>query len=226
MVMHGTEAITRTALENQLENIKNDLLQMGILVDLAIGRSIQALQILDYDLADSVIIEDHALNEIRFRVEEHCLQLIATQQPAARDLRAIVAAMTIVSDLERMGDHAAGIAKTVLRMTDDIKAEPAAGLARMAEQVQMMLQDGMRAYKNLDPHQAYRVASMDDVIDMQYQALFSEYLKLIAQNPDHTARALYLLFSGHNLERIGDRVTNITERVIFMTSGEMEELNQ
>lgn len=225
MMAQGNEPVVRTAVEDQLQEIKQSLLQLGDLVIKAIDRSLCALQNMDHTLAQAVVDEDHVLNDIRFQVEEYCLKLIATQQPAAGDLRAIVAAMTIVGDLERMGDHAAGIAKTVLRMSKRIDVQEDSSLLHMAQRVQKMLKDGMCAYDTLDAGLAYDVANMDDAIDSEYQALFKEYLEMMASNPEMTAAALYLLFAGHNLERIGDRVTNITERVIFMTSGELEELN-
>lgn len=225
MMMDGKDPVVRVALDVQLKQIKQDLVRLGTLVIQAMDRSMQALQENDKALAERVIHDDQFLNEVRFGVEELCLELIATQQPAAGDLRSIVAAMTIVGDLERMGDHVAGIAKTVLRMDNPLEIKPESELLQMAMRVRMMLQRGMEAYENADPHLAYRVATMDDAIDSHYRALFREYLGLMADNPESAAAILYLLFSGHNLERIGDRVTNIAERVIFMTSGELEELN-
>jgi len=225
MMVDGKDPVQRVALDVQLKQIKEDLLRLGTLVEGAIECSMQALQGMDHDLAEKVIHDDHLLNEVRFGVEERCLQLIATQQPAARDLRSIVSAMTIVGDLERMGDHAAGIAKTVLRMQKRVDINPESELLQMAEQVKTMLRRGMESYEKVDSHLAYTVATMDDAIDSRYQALFKEYLNIMVDDPDSAPETLYLLFCGHNLERIGDRVTNITERVIFMTSGEMEELN-
>ena len=165
------------------------------------------------------------MNRIRFEIEEACLEITATQQPAATDLRQVIAAMNIVVDLERMADHAAGVAKTVLRMGAQPRAEPPAGLEAIAELTSSMLRQVLQVYAAGDVEAAYQVARMDNRIDQGYQALFRELLEEMARDPTHTTTALYLLFAGHNLERIADRVTNVAERVIFTASGEMRELN-
>lgn len=165
------------------------------------------------------------MNDLRFEIEEACVEITATQQPAASDLRQIIAAMNIVVDLERMADHAAGVAKTVLRMGDRRRAELPAGLEAIAELTLGMLRQVLQVYSAGDVEEAVQVARMDDRIDQGYQALFRELLEDMARDPEYTTTALYLLFAGHNLERIADRVTNVAERVIFTASGEMHELN-
>jgi phosphate transport system protein len=136
-----------------------------------------------------------------------------------------MATMSIVTDLERMGDHAAGIAKTVLQMGNlPVRSLPQ-GILRMADLCQEMLRRTLEAYAQRDPDSAYAVALQDDLIDTQYRVLFREFLDMMNATKDSTDLYLYLLFCGHNLERIADRVTNIAERVIFMSSGEMRELN-
>ena len=151
--------------------------------------------------------------------------MIATQQPAAGDLRAVVATMNIVVDLERMGDHAAGISRIVLRMGDEPLLKPLIDMPRMAELCRQMLGQALQAYVERDVQLARQVARQDDAIDGLYQQIFRELLSFMIEDPKTTTRALWLLFSAHNLERIGDRVTNVAERVIFMTSGVMHELN-
>jgi phosphate transport system protein len=216
---------TRAAFDRDLQLVQDDLLRLGSLVDTGLTRAMQALALRDVKVARYIVADDARINELRFEIEEACMVLIATQQPAARDLRAVVAAMNIVSDLERMGDHAAGIAKTVLRMGDEPLLKPLIDMPRMAEECRSMLRTALDAYVARDPEMAREVAAKDDVIDNLYKQIFRELLSFMVEDPHTTTRALYLLFSAHNLERIGDRVINIAERVIFMTSGHMQELN-
>jgi phosphate transport system protein len=221
----NNNAQPRVALDRDLAAIQDDLLRMGGLVESAIERAMKSLAARDMRLARQVSADDAVVNELRFQVEEACVALIATQQPAARDLRAIVAVMNIVGDLERMGDHAAGIARTVLRMGEEPLLKPLIDLPRMAEECRTMLRRVLDAYVNRDAEAARQVADRDDIIDNLYKQIFRELLSFMIEDPHTTTRALYLLFSAHNLERIGDRAINIAERVIFMTSGEMKELN-
>ena len=216
---------TRATLDRDLNAVQDDLLRMGGLLDAAIAKSLEALAKRDQDLARQIIADDAHVNALRFQIEEACLALIATQQPAARDLRAVLAAMIIVSELERMGDYAAGIAKTVLRMGDAPLLKPLIDMPRMADECRAMLRRALDAYVAHDADMARAVAAQDDVIDNLYNQIFRELLSFIVEDPHTTTRALYLLFAAHYLERIGDRAVNISERVIFMTSGELKELN-
>jgi len=216
---------TRATLDRDLNAVQDDLLRMGGLLDAAIAKSLEALAKRDQDLARQIIADDAHVNALRFHIEEACLALIATQQPAARDLRAVLAAMIIVSELERMGDYAAGIAKTVLRMGDEALLKPLIDMPRMADECRTMVRRALDAYVAHDADMARAVAARDDVIDNLYNQIFRELLSFIVEDPHTTTRALYLLFAAHNLERIGDRAVNISERVIFMTSGELKELN-
>ena len=216
---------TRATLERELQEMQDDLLRLGDRVDQAIADAMRSLEQRDMDLARQVVAGDAEVNALRFQIEENCLRLIATQQPAAGDLRAVVAAMNIVVDLERMGDHAAGIARTVLRMGDEPLLKPLIDMPRMAEICRQMLRQALRAYVARDADAALAVARQDDSVDGLYGQIFRELLTFMIEDPKTTTRALFLLFSAHNLERIGDRVTNIVERIIFMASGEMREVN-
>jgi len=215
----------RSVLDRELVTIRSRILQLGELVAETIVKAVGALRNGDRQAAEAIIAADAHLNDLRFEIEEACLEITATQQPAASDLRQIIAAMNIVVDLERMADHAAGVAKTVLRMGEWRRAELPAGLEAIAELTLSMLRQVLQVYAAGDVEAAYQVARMDNRIDQGYQALFRELLEDMARDPTHTTSALYLLFAGHNLERIADRVTNVAERVIFTTSGEMRELN-
>ncbi|MCZ6530069.1 MAG: phosphate signaling complex protein PhoU [Chloroflexi bacterium] len=215
----------RAELDRELAAIRERMLVLGERVATTIDDSLRALRNMDKKLAEAVIAGDAELNEMRFEIDEACQSVIATQQPAAGDLRAVVAAMHIVVELERMGDHAAGIAKTVQLMGGDRFERLPETLERMAARTQDMLGQVVEVYAKADYERAYNVALLDDKIDDSYQSLTHELLQDMLEDEKSTTRGLYLLFVGHNLERIGDRVTNIAERVIFMASGKMRELN-
>jgi len=217
--------LIRSHFDQELRGIQDELLRMGSLLNAAINQAIRALATRDVTLARQVIADDAQINTLRFEIEERCTTVIATQQPAATDLRAIVAAMHIVSDLERMADHAAGIAKVVVKMGDEPLLKPLIDIPRMADECHNMINKSLDAYLNRDAEAARAVAARDDIIDDLYQQIFRELLTFMLEDPTTTSRALYLLFVAHNLERIGDRAVNIAERVIYLTSGLMKELN-
>lgn len=217
--------VTRQLLDRDLQRIQDDLLRMGSLIDTAISLAVRCLSFRDLRLARQIVADDGQINGLRFKIEEACLTTLATQQPAAGDLRLVIATVILASELERMGDYAAGIAKTVIRMGDEPLLKPLIDLPRMAEIDRAMLREALDAYVARDAAQARAVAARDDSVDHLYNQIFREILSFILEDPATTTRALYLLFSAHNLERIGDRVVNIAERVIFMSSGEMRELN-
>jgi phosphate transport system protein len=216
---------SRAELDRELAAIRESMLALGERVAVSIHDSVLALRNTDSELAETIIVGDAEVNKMRFDIEKACESVIATQQPAASDLREVIAALNIVVDLERMGDHAAGIAKTVQLMEDEQFESLPESLERMAARTQDMLRQAVEVYAEADNDRAYNVALMDDKIDDSYQSLTHELLQGMIEDEISTTRGLYLLFAGHNLERIGDRVTNIAERVIFMASGKMKELN-
>lgn len=216
----------RTWFDGELQSINSDILRMGELVLGATQDSVRAVETHDKELAARIVDGDEQVNALRFSIEEACIANIARQQPAARDLREILSAMNIVVDLERMGDHAAGIAKTVLRVEPSkavLEIPPA--LLEIRDHVLGMLSEVMEAYQKDDVQAARRISERDDQVDQGYRELFRELLAKVPAAPEASEYALYLLFAGHNLERTADRVTNIAERIIFASSGKMEELN-
>jgi phosphate transport system protein len=215
----------RTIYDREFKQIVDNILKLGDKVDQAIANALKSLQERDQVLAQDVIENDEGINRLRFEVEEACLTLIATQQPTAGDLRAVIASMNIVVDMERMGDHAAGIAKTVIRMGDEPLLKPLIDIPRMAQLSRSMLRESLDAFIERDEQKARNIAGRDEEVDHLYRAIFDELVEIMAVKPDSVERATYLLWCAHNLERIGDRVTNIAERVIFMTTGDMQELN-
>ena len=218
-------ASVRSVFDQKFTTIRDNLLRMDQPLDAAIDHSLAALKNQDVDLARQVIADDTAINELRFTVEEECLALIATQQPAASDLRAVIAAMNLVNDMERMADHATGIAKTVIRIGSEPLLKPLVDIPRMASFARDMLRRSIDAFLARDVEAARAIASQDDELDRLYKAVFDELLQIMIKDPTTVTRATYLLWCAHNIERIGDRVTNIAERVIFMTTGTMQELN-
>mgnify|MGYP003877389929 CR=1 FL=1 len=185
----------------------------------------KALRLQDVDEARRIIEDDEIINAKRFEIEDLCIQTIATQQPAASDLRVIASVLYIITDLERMADHAEGTAKITVRMGDEPPIKPLIDLPLMAEHCRKMLRGALDAFINRDPAAAKAVADMDDEVDRLYDIVQADLLKIMMAHPEYIERATYLLWVSHNLERIADRVTNICERVAFMVTGQMKEVN-
>ncbi|MFB0546374.1 MAG: phosphate signaling complex protein PhoU [Anaerolineae bacterium] len=217
--------MTRETFNGQIKSLQDDLLAMGYLVDQAIERSIQALADRDMVLAQQIIDDDRVINRAQRDIDEKCLVLIATQQPMASDLRIILAISSLATDLERMGDHAEGIAKITLMMADQPLLKPLIDIPRMAEKGRAMLQGQLEAFVQHDVEAARRLAEDDEIVDDLYDQIFRELLVFMMSDPHTIPRATYLLWVAHNLERIADRTTNIGERVIFLVTGQVEELN-
>lgn len=213
----------RTEFHKRLRKIQEEILQMGSMVEEAIGRSMQALKERDLELAKKVIAGDVKINEKRFDIEEKSIQLIATQQPMAGDLRSIICGLSIITDLERIGDHAEGVAKIAVMTGDEPPLKPLIDLPRMAEKTASMLHRSLEAFINADTGAARQIIAEDDEIDNLYDQIFRELLTFMAEDPGTLTRATRLLWAAHNMERSADRVTNICERVIFSVTGKMEE---
>ncbi|MCS7251532.1 MAG: phosphate signaling complex protein PhoU [Anaerolineae bacterium] len=215
----------RVMLERDLSAIRQDVLRLGGMVEQAIDRCIEALKRLDVKMAQEVIDFDEEINRMRYQIEEACLETIATQQPMASDLRAIIAATFCATNLERMGDHAKGIAKLTIEMADEPLLKPLIDIPRMAQIAKEMLRQVLEAYVEHDPEKARAAAARDDEVDALDEQIYRELITYMMQDPRTIFRATRLLWISHNLERIADRVTNIAERVIFMVTGELQELN-
>lgn len=216
----------RQAFDRSLSLIQVQTQNLGTMVVDAVEESMASLEAHDAARALGVVQRDADVNELRFQIESACLSTIATQQPAAGDLRQLIAALNVVTDLERIGDYAAGIAKAYRRMDrSDLAVDIPSDLLGMSELSLTMLRAVLEAYDRRDASAAHAIALQDNKMDERYQALFDDFLGLMARPGTPAEAALYLLFIGHNLERIADRVTNIAERVVFMMSGEMHELN-
>ncbi|MEJ2747704.1 MAG: phosphate signaling complex protein PhoU [Anaerolineae bacterium] len=213
---------SRSILDKDLNNLRASILQMTSLVDTAIEHAMLALDQRDVALAQEVINNDQQVNQLRYDVEESSLQILATQQPMASDLRVVIAAIHLAVELERIGDHASGIARLVARLESEDEIDTLHKLPKMAKRARQMLRESVDAFINKDADSAKVMIGRDDKIDRQYNKLFKETLEEM-QDDAYIRRATFLLWAGHNLERIGDRTTNIAERVIFMTTGEFVE---
>jgi len=214
----------RAAFHKKLREIQDDILAMGSMVGKAIIRSVDALKNRDLELAHQIIADDQKINIKRFEIEEKCIQLIATQQPMASDLRIIIAILNITTEIERIGDYAVGIARITIMIGDEPPLKPLIDIPRMAEQTVDMLQRGLNAFLNRDAEAARKIATEDDLVDQLYDQVFRELLIFMAEDPKTITRATRLMWTAHNLERAADRVTNICERVVFIVTGKMEEI--
>ena len=213
----------RTTFHKRLREVQDDILAMGSMVEKAIDRAMEALKERKVTMAHQIIADDLKINEKRFDIEEKCIQLIATQQPMAGDLRNIICALNIIAELERIGDHAEGIAKIVVMIGDEPLLKPLIDLPRMAEKTISMLHRSLDAFINHDADAARQIMAEDDEVDNLYEQVFRELLTFMAEDPKTITRATRLLWVAHNLERSADRVTNICERVVFCVTGKMEE---
>jgi phosphate transport system protein len=223
--MSESEVSTRATLDREIQELKADLLAMGDMVDRAIDNSIQALKDRDMELAQQIVDDDEKINAAEQSVKDSVITTIATQQPMASDLRIIMAISALVTELERMGDHAAGIAKITLRMGNLPPLKPLIDIPRMAEKGRWVMREELQAFVDQDVERARSAALSDQEVDALYDQIFRELLIFMMDDPRTITRATYLLWVAHNLERISDRATNIGERVIYMVSSSTEDLN-
>jgi phosphate transport system protein len=214
----------RTSFERHLHELQDEVLVLGSMVEKAIYSSMEALKNRDLELAKQVISDDSEIDRTRYDVEEKCVELIVTQQPVASDLRIIVAVLNIIIDLERIGDHAEGIAKIAVMIGEEPPLKPLIDLPRMAQKTGDMLRRSLDAFVKRDAEAARKISREDDEIDALYEQVFRELLTFMAEDPKTITRATRLIWVGHNLERSADRVTNICERVVFVVTGKMEEI--
>ena len=214
----------RKTFENEIQQLKEDVLQLGSMVEQAILDSVEALKKRDVKASEKVFQEDQQINQKRFDIENKLMVLIATQQPMARDLRLLASTMEIISELERMGDYAKGIANINIRMGDAPLLKPLIDVPRMAQIGADMLRRALIAFVNEDVEMAKSIPIQDDEVDALYNQVYHELMMFTIQDPKSIERANWLLWVAHNLERVADRVTNICERTVFIVTGEMKEI--
>lgn len=217
---------TRTVFTHDLRELLNEVMILGSMVEQAIDEAIVALRDQDVDRARAVISGDDEINRRRWQLEEESLRLMALQAPMAGDLRRIAAVMHVATDLERMADHAEGISHLVIRTADEPLLKPLLDIPRMATIARKMLLDAVEAFVEDDAVAARAIAERDDEVDLLYDQIYHELLTYMLADPTTISRATHLLWAAHNIERVGDRVTNICERVVFVVTGSIEELNR
>ena len=213
----------RTEFDRALRELQDDLLALGGMVEKAIAKSLDALKNRDLALSKEVIREDDIIDEKRFDLEEKSIDLIATQQPLAGDLRILITVLHVSVELERIGDYAEGIAKISVAMGDEPPLKPLIDIPRMADRSIDMLRRSLDCFVNRDTAAAYQICEDDDEVDALYEQVYRELLTYMMSDPRAIRRATYLLWVAHDLERIADRTTNIAERVIFMVTGRLTE---
>lgn len=209
----------------KLMDVKHDVLRMGAMVEDIINSSVEALKVQDIELAMRIPIDDDKIDIIDFEIEQKCVSLLALQQPLAKDLRIITTALKIITDLERMGDHAVNIAHTTLQIGKEPLIKPLIDIPKMAEIAQKMVNMSLNAFVEEDVEMAYKVAEMDQQVDDLYETVQDDLLELIAKDESTTKQASKLMFVGRYIERIADHATNICERIIYMVTGELKEIN-
>jgi phosphate transport system protein len=217
--------MTREHYQREIETLKSDVMQMAAMAGAAIHEAVEALRDRDVTRAEHVIADDDRIDKVHLDLENRCMRLLALQQPMASDLRTIAAIFAITIDLERMADHAEGISKATRRLAGQNLMKPLIDIPRTEELLQHMLRDAMDAFLRGDPSLAESMTKKDDEIDALRSQIFRELLTYMLSDPRTTPQALELLLVAQHLERAADHVTNIGERVIYMVTGELRELN-
>ncbi|RDV83562.1 phosphate signaling complex protein PhoU [Ammonifex thiophilus] len=218
---------TQRFFEKELTALVNDILRLGSLVEEAVFNAIQSFINQDEALAKQVIANDDRIDALTDEIENHCIRLIATLQPTARDLRVIVTGLKIILNLERMGDHASDIARAALNVCEVPRLSPSISeaIVRIAQLVQQMLKDSLDAYARGDVSRARSLSSADDEVDHLYNRVFRTIIENMEEDPANIRCGVYFLLVALRLERIADRATNIGEDVIYLVTGEWETLN-
>jgi phosphate transport system protein len=215
----------RRTFEQALDATKDDVLRLGAMVEHALERAGRALTSRDVELADQVRWDDAQVNELQRAINTGITALIATQGPVARDVRELLALYHAATELERMGDYAVNIAK----LAQQLAAEPEVPILRQIPQMEQLcreqLRAAMRALVDVSEEEARAVCARDDEIDHLYNSVYEDTMSLMSVAPDKVRQATHLLFAAHHLERLGDRVTNIGEDVVYLATGRIEDLN-
>lgn len=217
--------MVRQTFDANLKQLKEMLLQMGGLVEKALEDAVTSLEQMNVELAQTIVNNDVKVNDYENEIEGLSINLIATQQPVAKDLRKIIAAIKIASALERMGDLSVDIAKVTVRLNGQPLIKPLVDIPRMAEIAKKMVSDGLNSYVDEDVEKARSLAEMDDQVDKLYKEIINELFALMSKDPSTINQASQLAFVGRYIERIGDHATNIGESVIYLVQGKKPDLN-
>jgi phosphate transport system protein len=215
----------REVFENELNEIRQQLLVLSREAVEAVRESVQVLKDRDPERGKSLIENDEKINYHTYEVEEACLNVIATQQPVAGDLRLLFSVLQISNELERIADYAKGIARINEKIGDEALIKPLVDVPRMAEITTTMLEEAIRAFLEEDEQAAREIPGRDVEVDMLYNQIHRELLTYVMSSPIVMEQAMMLIWVAHNLERVGDRVVNICERVIFTLTGDVVDLD-
>lgn len=217
--------MSRFTLDQEIKLVQDEMLLLGSLAEQAILNSVDALRRRDVAAAKGISLEDKRINDKRFAIENHILIIFATQSPLARDLRVLAAMLEIITELERIGDYAKGISKVAIRLADDDTLIPIREISAMADKATSMLHRALSAFVSEDLAAAYAISKEDEEVDEQYRTIYRKVVQNMIKNPEKIDHADQVLWVIHNLERTADRVTNICERIVFVVSGELLELD-
>lgn len=216
---------TRKSFDEELQEMKQDILKMGSIVEDMLSGAVKALSERNGALAEEVIIKDDVVDDYNFQIEQRCLRLLALQQPMAVDLRTIAAALYIVKDVERMGDYALDIAKAAKKVADIGLIKPLVKIPQMGQMVQGMLHDSLQAFVDHNVAAIAKIAKEDDEVDLLYRQVRDEMIDEIQVKPEKAQGAVELILAARYLERIADHITNVGERISYMETGEISELH-
>ncbi len=209
----------------ELERLQDGFMEMGAMVDRQIERATQALVERDGALAEAVIRDDEEVNRRRFDLDNQAMLILAQQAPMASDLRVVISVLSMVIDLERMGDHAKGIGHIVHMIADEPLVKPLIDIPEMSLRARAMLNNALDAFVERDVEAAYRVGEADDGVDELQDRVYRDLVDIMIKDPSTVEPSTHLLWVAHNLERIADRATNIAERVVFTVTGELTEMD-
>jgi len=215
----------RKTFETEIQQLKDEMLLLGSMVEQQILGTVDALKKRDIEASRRIKEMDLQVNAKRYAIEEQVMIVIATQQPMAHDLRLLASILEVSGELERMGDYAKGIATVSIRIGDQPLLKPLIDIPRMAQIGVDMLHRALTAFVNEDVETARAIPEQDDEVDDLYTQVYHELMMFVIQDPKTIERANWLLWVAHNLERVADRVTNICERTIFTATGDMKEID-
>jgi len=216
--------MARTDFDRELTSLMDELLLLGSMVRKSVLKSLVALKTRDLALSKKVIDDDDLIDQKAVEIEDKCIHLMATQQPLAGDLRTVITVLHVASELERMGDYAEGIGKIGLKIGSDQLLKPLIDIPRIGKLASNMLKKALETLVARDTEGAKAVIESDDEVDALYNQIYRELLLYMIEDPKTIKKATYLLWVAHDLERIADRATNISERTIFMVDGIKYEL--
>ena len=217
--------MTRDLFNSELRQLHDDVLVLGSMTEKAIMDAMEALRDGDAAWSRKIVEDDAKVNAKRFEIEDRTMFVIASQQPMATDLRALASVLYIITDLERMADHAEGIARINLMLDDEVLPRKLGYIPAMSDRAVAMLRNSLKAYIDHDVDMARQICDADDEVDRLQDSVYEDCIKAMIADPATIQRNTYLIWCAHNLERIADRCTNICERVIYTATGHMQEIN-